>query len=163
MSIDPAVVGDIYEITTLKHRYGRCLDTREWEGFAATLAPDATARYGTVSQGDPLHFDGRAAIVDYLRDAMTGSMVTTHTFGNSEIEVDGDTATGSWSMSDVVIVPEANIVITGTSYYSDRYRKTAGRWFIGHTEYYRLYEAVTPLSGGPTTLIANRWAPPPPH
>ena len=92
MTVDPAVLGDIHEITVLKYRYGRCLDNRQWEEFASTLAPDATARYGTVSQGEPLHFDGRDAIVDYMRSSLTGTVITTHTFGNPEIDVAGDAA-----------------------------------------------------------------------
>ncbi|GAB11225.1 putative dehydratase [Gordonia araii NBRC 100433] len=162
MSTDPSTLADIHDITTLKYRYGRCLDTREWDGFAATLAPDATARYGTVSQGDPLHFDGRDAIVDYMRTSLTGNIVSTHTFGNPEITVDGDQATGSWSMSDVVIAPDFDTVITGTSYYSDRYAKIDGRWYISHTEYYRLYEAITPMASSGMQLIANRWSSSPP-
>ncbi|QKT07340.1 nuclear transport factor 2 family protein [Gordonia sp. X0973] len=158
MSTDPAVLGDIHDIVTLKHRYGRCLDNRLWEEFGSTLAPDATARYGTVSQGEPLHFDGREAIVDYMRESLRGSIVTVHTLGNPEIAVDGDTATGSWSMSDVVIVPDFDTVITGTSYYTDRYARIDGEWCISRTEYYRLYEAVTPMSGTGMKLIANRWA-----
>ncbi|MFT3900067.1 MAG: nuclear transport factor 2 family protein [Gordonia sp. (in: high G+C Gram-positive bacteria)] len=158
MTTDPATLSDIHEITTLKYRYGRCLDNRLWDEFGATLAPDATARYGTVSQGEPLHFDGRDAIVDYMRSSLTGTIVSAHTFGNPEIEVDGPAATGSWSMSDIVIAPDFDTVITGTSYYSDRYVKLDGRWYIGHTEYYRLYEAITPMGSSGMQLIANRWA-----
>jgi len=150
----------VHEITELKYRYGRCLDNRLWDEFGDTLAPDATARYGTVTQGEPLHFDGRDAIVDYMRRALAGEIVTTHTFGNPEISVDpgGDTATGSWSMSDAVIVPELDSIITGTSYYSDRYERIDGRWYIAHCEYYRLYEAVSSMKATNYQLIANRWA-----
>ncbi len=157
MTVDPAVLGDIHEITVLKYRYGRCLDNRHWEEFGSTLAPDATARYGTVSQGEPLHFDGRDAIVDYMRSSLTGTVITTHTFGNPEIDVAGDAAEGRWSMSDIVIAPDFDTVITGASYYSDRYVRLGGRWHIAHTEYYRLYEAVTPMSTSGMRLIANHW------
>ncbi|GAA3025887.1 nuclear transport factor 2 family protein [Gordonia defluvii] len=160
MTITPETLLDIHEITTLKYRYGRCLDNRLWEEFGATLSVDATARYGTVTQGEHLHFDGRDAIVGYMSESLAGSIVSTHTFSNPEITVDGDTATGSWSMSDIVIAPEYDTVITGTSYYSDRYRKIEGRWHISHTEYYRLYEAVSPMSASGMQLIANRWTNP---
>lgn len=148
----------VHEITTLKHRYGRTLDNRLWEDFGATLTPDATARYGTVTHGEPLHFDGRNAIVDFMKRSLAGDIVTTHTFGNPEISVDVDTATATWSMTDTVVVPDLDSIITGTSYYTDRYRRIDGRWYIDHTEYYRLYEAMASMTAGDYRLLANKWS-----
>ncbi len=40
--------------------------------------------------------------------------------------------------------------------------KIDGRWYISHTEYYRLYEAITPMASSGMQLIANRWSSSPP-
>ena len=52
----------VEEIQRLKYRYLRTLDLKRWDEFADTLAPDATADYGSqVGQG-PLRFTGRDAL-----------------------------------------------------------------------------------------------------
>lgn len=62
-------------------------------------------------------------------------------------------------MSDVVIVPGHNVLITGTSYYTDRYRRDSdGSWRISHISYYRLYEAMQNTKDIGFHLIANRWS-----
>lgn len=68
-----------------------------------------------------------------MRTSLTTDITSVHTMSHPEINVTGDTATGSWAMSDVVIVPGHNVLITGTSYYTDRYRRDSdGSWRISH-------------------------------
>lgn len=154
-----AELSAIADITALKYRYARSLDNKLWDEFGDTLTEDVAARYGTATQGEPLHFDSRAAVVEYMSGALSTNIITVHTFSHPEIAVTGNEASGSWSMSDVVIVPEFDTMITGTSYYTDRYRRDDDGWRISHTEYFRLYEATQPMSPNNFTLIANRWAP----
>jgi len=157
--VEPADLTAIAEITQLKYRYGRCLDNRQWDEFATTLSSTVKARYGSVAQGRPLEFDGREAVVEYLSSAMTGTMVTEHRFAQPEITVDGNTATGSWAMSDVVIIPDHDLMITGSCYYSDKYELGPDGWQIAETGYYRMYEATQPMKAGGFTLLSNRFAP----
>ncbi|WP_024802560.1 nuclear transport factor 2 family protein [Nocardia sp. BMG51109] len=145
------------EIRALKYRYLRSLDLKQWDEFAGTLTEDATGDYGSPSGGGPLRFTGSAEIVGYMRSALNGNIITVHVCSHPDIEVDGETATGSWCLEDTVIVPDFDVMIRGAAYYRDRYRKDDGRWRIAHTGYERLYEATMPLSG--VTLTANRWAP----
>lgn len=149
------------EIKRLKHRYLRCVDTKDWAGLADTLTEDATAAYGTPAYGRPLHFTGRSELVAFLRDKLGPDMITTHVAAQPEIDVDGETATGTWAFQDTVIATGHRVVITGAAFYEDRYTRGAdGRWRIAHTGYERTYEAMLSLDDLPTfRLTSNRWAP----
>lgn len=149
------------EIRTLKYRYFRTLDLKQWDDFAATLDPEIEARYGTHVMGKELVFDSREAVVEFMRNNTGPSIVTTHVANHPEIVVDGDTATGSWLFEDTVIATEFNVLIRGSGYYTDRYRKGAdGIWRIAATSYVRIYESSQSLADTPShTLISNMWAP----
>jgi hypothetical protein len=151
----------IEAIRQLKYRYFRTLDLKQWEEFGDCLAEDVVARYGTQAMGEPLHFDSRAQVVDYMSSNLGTGIVTMHIASHPEIQVDGDTATGSWGFEDTVIVPDFKVQIRGAGYYRDDYRKDAdGTWRIAGTRYERIYEAMTSLEDLPSfKLIANRWDP----
>lgn len=149
------------EIRMLKYRYLRTLDLRKWDEFADTLAEDMVADYGSPSGGRPLQFTGRDAIVEYLSGAMSGTMITSHIGSHPEIEIDGDTASGSWAMEDTVIVPDYQVMIRGAAYYRDTYRRESdGLWRITSTRYQRTYEAMIPLKSiEGFKLVASMWDP----
>lgn len=151
----------IEEIKRLKHRYFRTLDLKLWDEFADCLAEDISARYGTQAMDKPLHYDNRADVVAFMEQNLGSGIVTVHIANHPEIEVDGDTATGSWAFEDTVLVPAAQLQIRGGGYYSDTYRRDSdGVWRISSTRYERIYEAVTSLADTPSfKLIANRWDP----
>ncbi|WP_043661230.1 nuclear transport factor 2 family protein [Nocardia thailandica] len=149
----------VEEIKRLKHRYFRTLDLKLWEEFADCLAEDVSARYGTLAMGAPLHYDSRAEVVAFMERSLGPGIVTVHVAGHPEIDVDGDTATGSWVFEDTVLVPAAQAQIRGAGYYADSYRRDPdGRWRIAATRYERIYEASTSLADLPGfRLLANRW------
>ncbi|MFE3542962.1 nuclear transport factor 2 family protein [Nocardia sp. NPDC059177] len=151
----------IEEIKRLKYRYFRTLDLKRWDEFGDCLAVDIKARYGTQSMKEPLHYDTREGVVGFMSANVGPGIVTTHIANHPEIDVDGDTARGSWVFEDTVIVPEYQALIRGSGYYLDEYRRDAdGKWRISATEYERIYEASTSLRDTPSfTLIANRWDP----
>ncbi|MGW5436960.1 nuclear transport factor 2 family protein [Nocardia asteroides] len=151
----------IEEIKRLKHRYLRTLDLKLWDEFADCLAEDISARYGTQAMDKPLHYDNRADVVAFMEQNLGSGIVTVHIANHPEIEVDGETATGSWAFEDTVLVPAAQLQIRGGGYYSDTYRRDPdGVWRISSTRYERIYEAVTSLADTPSfKLIANRWDP----
>jgi uncharacterized protein (TIGR02246 family) len=148
------------EIKRLKYRYLRCIDTKDWDGLADVLTPDAVADYGTPTYGRPLKLTGRDAIVEFMRDKLGPGLVTTHFATQPEIDVDGDTSTGTWAFEDTVISTEHRLVIAGAAFYEDRYlRGDDGRWRIAHTGYERTYEVMFKLEDVPSLKItANRWA-----
>jgi hypothetical protein len=153
----------IEQIQVLKYRYFRALDFREWTDFGATLAEDATARYGTKVYGEPLTLHGREGITDFMKENISADMITVHVASHPDIEVDGDVGQGSWCFEDTVIVPEHDVLIRGAGYYRDRYvrSKDAG-WLIAETSYERLFESSQDTSEMPGfRLLANKWAPAP--
>lgn len=152
------------EIRRLKYRYTRGVDLKQWDDVAEVFTEDATADYGTMTYGAPLRFTGRAEIVGFLREKLGGGIITMHSVGQPEIDVDGADATGRWAMTDKVIVPEHRIVIEGAAYYEDTYRRgDDGRWRIRGTGYVRTYETMFSFADQPGfRLTANRWAAPVP-
>jgi hypothetical protein len=150
---------DVEAIRRLKHQYLRSMDLKRWADFADTLTVDATSSYGSKLGGRPLTFDGRDEIVAFVKNALGPGLISVHSCAHHAIDVDGDEATGSWALQDIVLVPEHGIRIDGAAYYEDRYRRVDGRWQISHTGYDRIYETVISLSELPGyRLTANMWA-----
>ena len=143
------------ELEELKYRYTRALDAKEWGDFAACFHADATATYG-----DRLEFTNRDDIVAYMEANLGRNMITLHQVHHPEFTVDGDTATGTWSLMDRVIMTEYRLILDGASAYSDRYRRgDDGIWRIAHTGYIRIYESMISFDDVPSyNLTANRWA-----
>ena len=143
------------ELRQLKYRYLRALDLKMWDEFADTLAPEVTASYGPA-----LRFDGRDAVVEFMRNSLGPQIITVHHCHHPELRVGGDTATGTWYLDDKVIITEHRMLLTGAAFYDDTYRRCEdGQWRIARTGYIRSYEAVQSLDDVPSwKLTANRWA-----
>jgi hypothetical protein len=150
------------EIRRLKYRYFRTLDLKLWDEWADTFTEDAVGHYGTKVYGDLEPLRGRDTIVDFMREKVTGDVITMHVAQHPEIDVDGDHAQASWAFEDTVIVPAFKVLIRGAGYYRDRYRRdTDGAWRIAETTYDRIYESMQSLDDTPShRLLANRWATP---
>lgn len=153
-ALTPADLVEIEAIKTVKYRYIRAVDLRDWDLLATTLTEDACARYAAGK----LSFDGRDAIVAFLRDSMPPKeMLSAHRVHHPEIELTGpDTATARWSLDDVVIFPAANFMIRGAAYYEDELVKKDGEWRIKQTGYRRIYEESLSREG--ITLTDDWWA-----
>lgn len=149
----------IEEIRRLKYRYLRCIDLKRWDELSGILTVDATADYGTSVYGQPLTLEGREAIVGFMREKVGPDIITTHSCGQPEIDIDGDHATGIWRFDDRVIATEHRVMIAGSAFYEDRYRRDEeGTWRIRHTGYVRTYEAMLSLDDMPSfRLLSNRW------
>lgn len=131
------------DVRALKHRYLRCLDTKQWQEFEDCFVPEATGDY------NGLVFDDRAALVDYMRTHMGPGLISLHQAHHPEVEVDGERATGRWYLQDKVIVAEHGFMLEGAAIYDDRYVRTAQGWRIAHTGYRRTYEATYRLADLP--------------
>jgi len=153
-------LAELERILRLKYRYLRCVDLKLWDEIGDVFTEDATADYGTPSAGRPLNLRGKDEIVTFLRGSLGNGIITLHAAGQPEIDIDGDTASGTWRFTDTVIATEFNVVITGAAFYEDRYRRCAdGQWRISHIGYQRIYEASMSLADLPSwKLTANRWS-----
>ena len=134
----------VEEIKQLKYRYLRTLDLKRWDDFEATFVPEATADYG-----EGLRFDGRKAIVTFMRDSLGPKMVTFHQCHHPEITIDAEAARGRWYLEDKVLMPEHRLILEGAAFYEDRYVSTPDGWKILHTGYRRTYEATISMDDLP--------------
>ena len=125
---------DWLEICNLKARYCRCLDTQDWDGFAAVFTDDFIL---DTSAAGGLRVEGREAAVTYVRSSINQDTFTTHHIHAPEIEVDGDTATGIWAMQDRNIWPNGRKLL-GFGHYHERYLRVASVWRIAESKLTRI-------------------------
>ncbi|MCW5891183.1 MAG: nuclear transport factor 2 family protein [bacterium] len=153
----PADLVEIELIKRLKYRYMRCLDQKLWDEMADCLTDDAIASYS----GGKYAFEGRAAILEFFRQAMGAeSFLSSHRVHHPEIDLTGPaTATGVWALEDVVIDATRDFALRGAAFYTDDYAKGAdGRWLIARTAYKRTFEEMWVRSTpGPHLLTASWW------
>ena len=142
-----ATARDIHDITQVKYRYLRGLDTKDWELFATVFVPDVTGDY------NGLKFTNADALVDYMRTNMPEGMLTLHQAHHPEITVDGDTATGHWYLYDKVIVEAFKFCLEGAAFYTDHYVRTDDGWKIKHTGYVRTWQQQYSLEDLPSMKI----------
>lgn len=151
---DEREMDDVAAISRLKYRYLRSLDTKSWDEFVDTMVPEATATYSEY-----LQFESRDAFLAFMRNTLGPHVITEHRCDHPEIDVVGDSATGTWYLADTVLIPSHNMLLRGAAFYSDRYvRCDDGCWRISHTGYERTYEVVLSLSDLPSLrLTSSRW------
>ncbi|HVX19590.1 MAG TPA: nuclear transport factor 2 family protein [Acidimicrobiales bacterium] len=151
----PEDLVEIELVKRLKYRYLRCLDQKEWDELATCFTPDATAAYG----GGAHRYDGREAIMEFLRTSMGATtMLTSHRCHHPEIDLTGPTtAEGTWALEDVVVLVDVGVTVQGAAFYSDRYVKVDGAWLIAHTGYRRTYEEIFPRASIEGLKLTAQW------
>ena len=130
---------DWLAITELKARYCRCLDTKDWAGYAAVYTEDAVL--DTTGSGGA-RVEGREALVAYVRSSISEDTITTHHVHQPEISVDGDEATAIWAMQDRNVWPTGRKLL-GLGHYHERYRCVGGEWRIIESRLTRLNMELT--------------------
>ena len=114
-------------IKRLKYAYFRTLDLKQFEALGALLTEDATSSY----EDGKTVLEGREAIVRWL---VRGAGRPRHRDRaprppSRDRRSPRDTeAEGTWYLQDRVIVPLADVEISGTAFYADRYRLTDAGW-----------------------------------
>jgi hypothetical protein len=136
-------MAEIEAIKQLKARYFRFLDTKNWAEWRKVFTDDVEVKVDvTVSTGDrpgisPPHPKGGDAFVAHISDYLKG-ISTVHHGHMPEIALTGtDTATGIWSMEDIVESPGGR-VMHGYGHYHETYRRQDGGWRIATLHITRL-------------------------
>ncbi len=132
MTADPDFA-DWLAICNVKARYCRCLDTKDWGGYAACFTADVVI--DTTGSGGP-RYEGREQAVADIR-ASIGEAITTHHVHSPEIVIDGDTASAIWAMQDRNLWPGGRKLL-GFGHYHERYRREEGEWKIAESRLTRL-------------------------
>src|ERR1700736_3472543 len=123
----------IEEIKQVKARYFRCMDMKDWAGFAAVFAPDATVDYtpAAVDSSD-WKAAGAANVVALVRRVVERA-VSIHHGHMPEVEISSaTTARAIFAMEDLIFWPEGSRYKTmhGWGHYHETYEKIGGRWLI---------------------------------
>jgi uncharacterized protein (TIGR02246 family) len=123
----------IEEIKQLKSRYFRCMDTKDWAGFEAVFAPDASVDY-TPPGADSADWSasGRERIVEFVRRIVEPA-ITVHHGHMPEVEVTSPTtARAIFAMEDLIWWPEGSRrrTLHGWGHYHESYIKMDGKWLI---------------------------------
>lgn len=131
----------VHDISRLKARYFRCMDTKDWSGFEAVFTPDAQADY-TPQGGDPMEWtaSGASNIVAFVKKAVAPA-ITVHHGHMPEIEVTSlTTASGIWAMEDLIWWPDGSPrkTLHGLGHYHETYQKIGNKWLIKTLKLIRL-------------------------
>jgi hypothetical protein len=133
---------DIEEIKTLKARYIRFGDTKQWDDLAKLLTNDFAALFEIAprfSKDQPrrAEISGRDQFINTWANALVG-VVTMHNVFLPEITlVSPSAANGIWGMHDLVKMPKC--VFEGWGHYQDEYVKQQGVWLIKASRVTRLH------------------------
>lgn len=136
-------LANIELIKQLKARYFRNLDTKNWPEWRKVFTDDLVVRVDvTVSKlgeegfAPPLP-EGADVFVAHMSKFLA-DITTMHHGHMPEITLTGpDTATGIWSMEDVVESP-GDRLMRGYGHYHEQYRKQGGEWRIANLYLKRL-------------------------
>jgi hypothetical protein len=142
----------IEQVKQLKARYFRCLDTKDWAGYAAVFSEDATFDMRTAATVDPddgspeaerssrLVLKGREVIAEAVRTSV-GDKHTVHHGHCHEVWVDSSCeAHGIIAMVDKITNSRTGQhVLEGYGHYHESYRCEEGVWRISHLRLTRLH------------------------
>jgi len=131
-------------IHQLKARYFRCMDSKDWDGFAEVFTPDAVIDVNEDlggAAGDEVGITrGNRQIADAVR-GFVGDVLTVHHGHMPEIEITSPTtARGIWAMEDMLRWPAGAAMreMHGYGHYHETYEKIDGRWCISSLRLTRL-------------------------
>jgi uncharacterized protein (TIGR02246 family) len=126
---------DIEAIRRLKARYFRTMDTKDWDGMRQVFADDVVM--DTTEAGGGL-VTGADEFMTFLRETLDAA-VTVHQGHMPEIDLTSETtATGIWSLHDIVIFANG-IRLDGYGHYYETYEKRDGEWRIKSSKLTRLH------------------------
>ena len=131
MVLNAEQLADIEAIRHLKARYFRLMDQKRWNELRDVFTADVEVRTPDDT-GDETPIIGNDAFVDMLV-SMIGEVTTVHHGHMGEISVDGDEASGVWSMEDHLWWPPQYGLghMWGTGWYEESYRRGEdGEWRI---------------------------------
>jgi len=137
----------IEEIKNTKARYFRCMDTKDWDGFAAVFAPDATVDYAPEDKTSNRSKAAGGANAVALVRSIVERAVTIHHGHMAEVELTSDnSARAIFAMEDLVYwPPEAKSeLMHGWGHYHETYEKIHNQWLIKTLVLTRLRVENTP-------------------
>ncbi len=120
---------DIEEIKQLKHRYcAACDDTYDTDAIVSLFTEDAVWDGGIWGK-----FEGREEIRGFFRRAPQVLPFAVHMVLNPIIDVNGDTAKGTWYLLQACTLAEGgDRAVWGSARYDEDYVRVNGHWMFKH-------------------------------
>jgi hypothetical protein len=132
------------ELTRVKSRYCQRLDGKRWDEWRQLFADDMQffmADHETFELEGPLTTSGDE-FVEYVSGLLEHTITAHHVFA-PDIEVDGDTATGIWAMTDWLDMPRDGSGMRGIGHYHEQYvRQGDGPWQIRELKLTRIHVEI---------------------
>lgn len=129
------------DIRTLLARRVRCIDEKDWAGFADCYTDDAVS-YSFATPDSPGDATvGNTVIAERVAAALDG-VTTVHQIHLPEIElISDDTATGIVPLNDILssVRDGKRTWMRAYGHYRQTYRRVDGRWRISEHRLTRLY------------------------
>ncbi|MGQ0719175.1 MAG: nuclear transport factor 2 family protein [Pseudonocardiales bacterium] len=113
---------DRQDISALLVRFARCLDTKDFTGYADCYAPE-----GVLQLPGGGH-EGRAGMADYVERDLGGYVATHHVSANHEIEIDDDTARARSSLHATHVRSTEDDFWSVGGWYDTTLRRTPEGW-----------------------------------
>lgn len=140
----------IESIKQTKARYFRCLDGKDWQGYAAVFTPDAQMDMREQSRNENDLIVGNDNIAKYVARSVQ-PLITVHHGHTVEIDFTSETtANVVWAMEDFLWrpseTPGQNPVpyVHGWGHYRETYRNFNGKWLIQTIVLTRLHIEMGP-------------------
>ncbi len=119
---------DLEDIKQLKARYAAYCDANyDADALANLFTVDAVWDGGMLGRNE-----GREAIRQFFRGSSQRIAFALHHILSPIIEVDGDTARGTWYLLQTCTYTNGNQAIWGAATYHDRYVRDQGVWKFHH-------------------------------
>jgi hypothetical protein len=128
-------------IATLAHRYADAVVHRDADRWAATWAADAS---WTLGPGRTV--EGRDAIVELWRAAMSNYETVLQNVVNGEYEINGDEGCGRWYIMEHFRRADGGVGIL-LAWYDDTYTLRDGQWLFASRTLTIKYQGAPDLSG----------------
>ncbi len=121
---------DVEAIKQLKARYAMYCDANyDADALAELFTADAIWDGGMLGRNE-----GREAIRQFFRGSSRRITFAVHNILSPIIEVDGDTATGTWYLLQACTYRDGNQAIWGAAVYTDRYVRESDGWKFQHVQ-----------------------------
>ncbi len=112
-------------IRKLKARYLNACDSKDVEALRSCFTSDAELIYPPIGS---FGVDGLVEV--FTKMAVQTPIIDVHQAHNGIIEIDGETATAEWNLSFSSYNPDAKTFRLLSSFYNDKYIRTAQGWLI---------------------------------
>ncbi len=131
---------DEQALRDLVHAYADAVNRRDVDAWRELWTEDGVwEAFGSV-------FEGRDQVVATWQGAMQGFALVFHVSHHGQLDVDGDRATGRWTVSEQLKGQDGTPGLL-LALYHDEYRREDGRWRFARRRLDARYHGPPDLSG----------------